>query len=81
MGGGRDRAAAGAVPVHRLRHGRTDGRRESLVAVWRWVIPLALCSVVAVVNAFLVGDWGLLEWAVAAVACLPTLLILVRRFR
>ena len=56
----------------------TDGKRESLLAVWRWVIPLAICSALTLILAVLRREWGVLEWAVALVACLLTLPILAR---
>ena len=56
----------------------TDGKRESLYSVWAVVIPLALLSIVAVVNAFIRSEWRWLEWSIAAFACAPTVLIIIR---
>ncbi|MGE0283190.1 MAG: hypothetical protein AB7P20_21580 [Rhizobiaceae bacterium] len=56
----------------------TDGKRESLYSVWLLVVPLAICSLMALVNVFIRSEWRAIEWGVAAIACLPTLLILGR---
>lgn len=56
----------------------TDGKKESLISVWAVVIPLAILSVVTLVNAFVRSEWRVLEWGVAALACTPTLLIIAR---
>jgi len=56
----------------------TDGKRESLYSVWAVVIPLALFSIVAVVNAFIRSEWRPIEWGIAMIACAPTVLIVGR---
>lgn len=56
----------------------TDGKKESLLSVWMWVIPLGICSLVTLVNAVLRSEWRAFEWGIAVIACLPTVLILGR---
>ncbi|HTV70332.1 MAG TPA: hypothetical protein VMF90_17530 [Rhizobiaceae bacterium] len=56
----------------------TDGKRESLISVWLVVIPVGLCAIATVVNAFIRSEWREFEWSIAAVACAPALFILVR---
>jgi hypothetical protein len=58
----------------------TDGRRESLISVWLAVIPLAILSVITLVNAFAVREWNVWHWLLAAAAVLPAVLILARSF-
>jgi hypothetical protein len=56
----------------------TDGRRESLISVWLAVIPLAILSVITLINAFIYREWNLWHWLLAAGAVLPPMLILAR---
>jgi hypothetical protein len=59
----------------------TDGKKESLISVWLAVIPLGLLSLATIVLAFIRSQWGIIEWAVAALACIPTLIVLWNMFR
>ena len=56
----------------------TDGKASSLIAVWAFVIPVALCQIHSIYRLAFGSGWGTrIDYLTALISCAPLIYLLI----